>query len=430
MHDGDNLVADVTLPNFKNLNENKSNAGESVAHKKVLIIEDIGEMRLMLKSLMSSLGYSKIDIEPSGQAGLKRILEGRYDIVLSDFNLGGSIDGQQLLEVTRKTYALDHSTIFMMITADTAYEAVVSVLEYQPDSYLVKPFPPEAFIRRLGRVIQQKKAFHNLNQARLNKDWDQVIEEAKYIMSQHAPYAGLCLKSIGEALFAKGEYKQAKTHYMLITQKHKNLAWAYFGIAQCEMKLGATAAAAKNLETTINLSRHFLSAYDLLADACEEMDNLEEAQRALRSVLEVSPRSAERSKRLGDISAKLKDWSAAEQAYARVIRLSRDTVNETVDMYYDHLQAITNLIASGHEGSKTLNDKFKRSLTRLRIIGKASPVAVTNSFRIEVQQYVTRNHLGEAIKTWHNWHRLITQGKASPLTEAQEYTLKKRLGLV
>ncbi|SBS26603.1 Chemotaxis protein CheY [Marinomonas aquimarina] len=423
-------MADISIPDFKKVEPQKETSRNNVANKRVLIVEDIGEMRLMLKSLMSSLGYSKIDIEPSGQAALKRILGGRYDIVLSDYNLGGSIDGQQLLEITRKTYALDHSTIFMMITADTAYEAVVSVLEYQPDSYLVKPFPPEAFMRRLGRVIQQKKAFQNLNQARLHEDWDKVIEEAKYIMAKHAPYANLCLKSIGEALYAKGEYKQAKTHYMLVTQKHKNLAWAYYGIAQSEMAMGQFAGAAKNLETTIGLSRHFLSAYDLLADAYQQLDNLEQAQSILRTVLEVSPRSPERSKRLGEISVKLKDWFTAEQAYARIIRLERETINENVDMYYDHLQAITNLIASGQESDKTLNEKFKRSLTRLRIIGKESPVAVTNSFRIEVQQYVTRNHLGEAIKAWQNWHRLIQQGKASPLTEAQEYTLKKRLGLL
>ncbi|WP_245957959.1 response regulator [Marinomonas piezotolerans] len=422
-------MAEVTVPDFKNLNQSDEKKSDSNSNKRVLIIEDIGEMRLMLKSLMTSLGYSKIDIEPSGQAGLKRIMDGRYDIVLSDFNLGGSVDGQQILETTRKTYSLDHSTIFMMITADTAYEAVVSVLEYQPDSYLVKPFPPEAFIRRLGRVIKQKKSFEKLNQARKVQQWDEVISEAKAIMAHHKPYENLCLKSIGEALYAKGEYKAAKTHYMLITQKHKNLAWAYYGIAQCEMALESYAGAAKNLETTINLSRHFLSAYDLLADAHEKLGNLEAAQQALRTVLEVSPRSAERSKRLGDISSELNDWSSAEQAYSRVIRLSRDTADENVEMYYDHLQSITKLIASGAE-SKSLNEKFKRALIRLRIIGKASPVAVTNSFRIEVQQYVTRNHLGEAVKTWQTWHRLIKEGKASPLTQAQELTLKKRLKLL
>ncbi|MBE0472331.1 MAG: hypothetical protein IBX55_22830, partial [Methyloprofundus sp.] len=55
----------------------------NVSKKRVLIIEDIGEMRLMLKSLMTSLGYSNIDVEPSGQAAIKRILERPYDIVLS-----------------------------------------------------------------------------------------------------------------------------------------------------------------------------------------------------------------------------------------------------------------------------------------------------------------------------------------------------------
>ncbi|MCW4627788.1 MULTISPECIES: hypothetical protein [Marinomonas] len=35
----------------------------NTAKKRVLIIEDIGEMRLMLKSLMTSMGYSDIDVE-------------------------------------------------------------------------------------------------------------------------------------------------------------------------------------------------------------------------------------------------------------------------------------------------------------------------------------------------------------------------------
>jgi len=58
----------------------------------------------------------------------------KYDIVLSDYNLGGNIDGQHILETTRKNYSLDHSAIFMMITADTTYESVVSAVEYEPDS--------------------------------------------------------------------------------------------------------------------------------------------------------------------------------------------------------------------------------------------------------------------------------------------------------
>ncbi|WP_144011240.1 response regulator [Marinomonas posidonica] len=400
-----------------------------LSKKRVLIIEDIGEMRIMLKSLMSSLGYSKIDVEYSGQMAIKRILEKHYDVILSDFNLGGSVDGQQILETSRKNYAQDHSTIFIMITADTAYESVVSVLEYQPDSYLVKPFPPAAFFRRLEKVQKQKKIFEGINTARKLNEHEKMEAQAKAIMADYPHFANQCLKIIGESLYARGRYKDAKSHYMLIIQNHKNLAWAHFGIAQCEMKLGAVGAAIDKLEQTVELSRHFLSAYDLLAEAHEEQGNLEKAQSTIKRALEVSPRSNERCLRLAELSVKITDWETAEHAYSRIIRLTRDTINEKVEYYYEYLKCLTSMMNVVGDSAK-LADKFKRSLIRLRSFGKANPTAISNSFRIEIQQYLAREHTGEAIKAWHQWNRLIESGQASPLTEAQEHTLKKRLDLL
>lgn len=424
-------MADITVPTFTAIDapDSTSPKVESAQRtKKVLVVEDLAEMRFMLKSMMGSLGFTHIDVEPSGQQALKRILEGKYDIVLSDLNLGGSIDGQQILEVTRKTYALDHSTIFIMITADTMYESVVGVLEYQPDGYLVKPFPPEAFVRRLTRVITQKKAFTKINNARLKGDYESVEREARELMKANPAYISLCSKAIGESLFARGKYKEAKTHYMLITQKNKNLAWAWFGIAQCEQKLGALAAAAKNLEQTIALSRHFLSAYDLLADVYVAMKEPAKAQDVLKKVVEISPRVLERSQRLGRLSQELKDWETAESAFSRVVRLARDSSFDGPEIYYDHLKSVTDLIRHTEPSNKLL-DKFKKSLFRLRQFGKENPSALSNSYRLEIQQMLARNRRVEATRAWESWHRLIREGKATPLSDAQEMTLKKMLGL-
>ena len=81
-------MAEVTVPNFTDVTKQGSSQPTGNDKKRVLIIEDLGEMRIMLKSLMASMGYAKIDVEPSGQGAVKRILEGHYDIVLSDYNLG------------------------------------------------------------------------------------------------------------------------------------------------------------------------------------------------------------------------------------------------------------------------------------------------------------------------------------------------------
>ena len=400
-----------------------------ISKKRVLIIEDIGEMRIMLKSLITSMGYTNIDVEQSGQSALKRILERSYDVVLSDYNLGGSVDGQQILEASRKTYSQDYSNIFIMITADTAYESVVSALEFQPDSYLVKPFTPAAFFRRFERVQKQKKIFQVINDARKEGDFKTMESQAKAIMEKHPNYTSQCLKTIGESLYARGYYKEAKSHYTLVIGQNKQLAWAHFGIALCEHKLGAIVAAVAKLEQTINLSRHFMSAYDLLTDAYEELGNLKDAQTTMINALKVSPRSSDRVIRLAEISMQLQDWETAEQAYSRVIRLTRDTSHEKVEFYYEYLTCLTNLMTSGSESSR-LVDKFKRTLIRLRSFGKGNPAAISNSFRIEIKQHLARNHLGEAIKSWHQWSHLIKTEQASPLTEAQTYTLKKRLGLL
>ncbi|WP_421850123.1 response regulator [Marinomonas sp.] len=421
-------MADAIIPGVENTNSVQQEFID-LSKKRVLIIEDIGEMRLMLKSLVASIGYTNIDVEQSGQSALKRILERPYDVVLSDYNLGGSVDGQQILEASRKNYSQDYSNIFIMITADTAYESVVSALEFQPDSYLVKPFPPAAFFRRFERVQKQKKIFETINNARKENDFETMEAQAKIIMTQHPHFASQCLKTIGESLYARGHYKEAKKHYTLVTQKSKNLAWAHFGIALCELKLGAIVAAVKKLEYTINLSRHFLSAYDLLTDAYEELGNLEDAQATMISALKASPRSSERVIRLAQISMQLQDWPTAEQAYSRLIRLTRETSHEKVEYYYEYLKCLTNMMTSSSDNSK-LADKFKRTLIRLRAFGKTNPSAISNSFRVEIQQYLARDHVIEAVKSWKQWNRLIKSGQASPLTDAQKHTLKKRLGLL
>ncbi|WOD07882.1 hypothetical protein [Marinomonas sp. GJ51-6] len=124
----------------------------------------------------------------------------------------------------------------------------------------------------------------------------------------------------------------------------------------------------------------------------------------------------------------LKDWKNAEQAYSRVIRLTRETAFEKVEYYYDLLKCITYLMASTEDKTK-LTDKFKRILIRLRIFGKTNPAVVSNSFRLEIQQHLARNHQEAAVKSWMQWNHLINSKQASPLTDAQTYTLEKRLGL-
>lgn len=401
---------------------------DKVSEQRVLIIESIAEMRFLLKSLMTSLGYEKIDFELSSQSAIKRIEVIKYDIILSDYNVDNNIDGQQILEATRKYYQLDHPVIFMMITADSAYESVVSILEYQPDCYLIKPFPPAAFFERFDRVVKQRKVFDLAHQARKEKDYITLERVAKAIIKHYPQYSSQCLRVIGESIYERGEYTAAKEHYSMIIQRNNTLDWAHFGAAQCDIKLNSLDQAIERLKQTINLNKHLFSAYDLLADIYLDLNQEKNAQAIIIDALKVSPRSLERSLRLGKISINLKDWETAEQALYKASRGARDSNSDTPQLYYDYLKSITEMIENDIEAPRLI-EKFKRALTRLRRIGHSNPVVQTNSFRLEIQNLLARDNKKEAIKTWHTWGKLISYGEAEPITPEQEATLKKKLGL-
>lgn len=401
---------------------------EDLKKKSVLIIDDMNEMRLMLRSMVHSLGYTNIEVEGSGHSALKRIAAKRFDIILSDYNLGGRINGQQILETSRKKNLLGHSTIFIMITADTGFDSVVSAIEHRPDSYMVKPFTPATLNRRLHRIKRQKSIFSEVDELRANMNFEEMEIKAREILVQHPQYSSLCLKAIGEALIARQKYQAARTHYQRILKNNPEISWAHFGVAECDLKLKQPEEAIKSLEKTISLTRHFLPAYDTLTMTYEGLKNFKGAQKTLMASLDITPRSLARTKKLGKLSVKLKDWKIAEQAYSRVIRLTRDTQHEKIEYYYEHLKCLIALQENENQVPQ-LPEKLKRSLARLRILGRDNPTVISNSFRVEVQQLLNRERKEDAIRSWKQWKQLILNGKASSITPEQELTLKRKLGI-
>lgn len=415
------MILSTIVSEQENTMENKN--------KRVLIIDDMNEMRSMLKEIVISLGYSKekIDVEGSGQAAIKLIMNNYYDVVLSDYNLGGNINGQVILETVRKTYALDNTSIFIMITADVSYNCVINILEYEPDSYLIKPFTKADFIRRFNRIEKQKSIFFKLNNARKEKKYNKMQSMTKEIMISHPHFKNRCLKLEGESLLFQKKYKEAKEHYFMALEENKELYWAYYGIALCEIELGYISQAFNHLNYIIKYNKHFLSAYDALADLKIKLGEYESAQSTMLDLVKLSPYSLKRAERLGILSAKIQDWENVEKIYSHIIHLTKGTNKEKLSYYYSHLQSINNL-SEKEEPTIKLVERFKRSLSRLRHLGKDKPIVTTNSFRVEINQYLIRNHKEEARRSWNNWNDLIKKGQASPIKESQAIDIKKRLG--
>ena len=117
----------------ENTPSSQSSSTEDLKKRKVLVVEDFLNFRLTLRTMLKSFGISYIDDAATGEEAVQMMSSNKYDIILCDYNLGPGKDGQQVLEEARCCEYIDHSTVFIMVTAENTLEMIMGALEYQPD---------------------------------------------------------------------------------------------------------------------------------------------------------------------------------------------------------------------------------------------------------------------------------------------------------
>jgi two-component system, chemotaxis family, chemotaxis protein CheY len=107
----------------------------------ILIVDDSGAVRSVVRRLLTQLGFKNIDEAPNGEAALEKISEQHFSLVISDWNME-PMSGQVLLQNVRanKMYA---NLPFIMMTADPSIERIVQAKKAGVTSFINKPFRAE-----------------------------------------------------------------------------------------------------------------------------------------------------------------------------------------------------------------------------------------------------------------------------------------------
>ena len=104
----------------------------------ILIVDDSGAVRSVVRKLLTQLGFHNLDEASDGEVALAKISEKHFGLVISDWNME-RMSGQVLLENVRanKQYA---NLPFIMMTADPSIEKVVKAKHAGVTCFIKKPF--------------------------------------------------------------------------------------------------------------------------------------------------------------------------------------------------------------------------------------------------------------------------------------------------
>lgn len=117
----------------------------------ILVVDDYKTMLRIIRNLLKQLGFENVDEATDGSAALQKMRERPYGLVISDWNME-PMTGLQLLKEVRSDNGLKE-TPFIMVTAESKTENVITAKQAGVSNYIVKPFNAETLKTKLTAVI-------------------------------------------------------------------------------------------------------------------------------------------------------------------------------------------------------------------------------------------------------------------------------------
>jgi len=304
----------------------------SLKGKKVLIIDDFQEMRVMLRTMIEPLAPESIKLAQNGEDAIECMEATKFDIVFCDYNLGKGKDGQQVLEEAKHRALLAYSSIYVMATAENTSEMVMGAIDYLPDDYISKPFNRTVIHARLKKQLEKKENLSEISQALSVNNYKKAIQLCDKLLASKPSNRLDLLKIKGEQLSNLGEYEKAASLYEDIIEE-RDIPWAYLSLGKVRYFQENYDEALEVLEGLVKENSSNVAAYDWLAKTYEAMEDLDKAQEMLNIGIAKSPKSLLRQRNLAQVAYKNDDLETAQSAYEHAIQVGQHSCYKQADDY-------------------------------------------------------------------------------------------------
>lgn len=383
-----------------------------------LLVEDSQAMRAWLRTTIANAGGKKIDVADSYNDALYRIrTRGNYDVVLCDYILSDTRDGQQLLEEVRRQKLLPQSTLWIMITGERKYEQVFSAVELAPDDYLIKPITPDILHQRLGKAWDNRRALKGATDLFDAGNIEAALELCRAEMLNNPRHALGFQRIAGECMMLMEHFQEAYDHFEAILQEKPKLPWAKLGKARAFFHLDRYDETASIIEELIHDNPDYLHAHDLLAKVHEHKGDLEATKALLKLVLQKNPKSLTRQRNIARVAVATGDMQTAIDALALMHQHGRGS---SFVQPGDFCSYASMLVKSG---SKAAADRLEALSNNLRDFHKNDPAYTLSTKTVSYAGAVAAGKRDMAVEAYRQMKLALESAKAGGVEVDSEQSM-------
>jgi CheY-like chemotaxis protein len=133
--------------------------GTGLEALKVLIVEDNQHMRVLLRSLLGSVGMHDIHEAADGSAALTELAARRCDLILCDLAMN-PMDGLEFTrDVRRSKKSANPFVPIIMISGYTEKRRVEAARDAGVTEFLAKPITAQSLYSRIAEIMERPRAF-------------------------------------------------------------------------------------------------------------------------------------------------------------------------------------------------------------------------------------------------------------------------------
>ncbi|MCG7968410.1 MAG: response regulator [Candidatus Thiodiazotropha taylori] len=314
-----------------------------------LVVDDFGDMRSMMKNMLMACGVREIKLARNGNEAIELMEQERFDVVLCDYNLGAGRDGQQVLEEAKYRHLMGLGSVFVMVTAENTRDMVMGAVEYEPDSYLTKPFNKDFLKTRLEKLIAKKHDLLAIEEAVEKRNYAKAVAILDEKIAAKPANCNELRKIKGNILLNSDKLNEAKTLYQEVLAI-RELPWARLGLGKCNYLAQDFQQAIDEFQRIKSQNPNYTPAYDWLARSHKRANQLSEAEDILKEAVSISPKAVPRQQLLGEIALVNQHQDIAESAFTKAVQHGRHSVYKH-PANYANLARVT---ADNHDGPSAL----------------------------------------------------------------------------
>ncbi|MFZ7101483.1 MAG: response regulator [Peptococcaceae bacterium] len=116
---------------------------------KVLVVDDAGFMRMMIKDILNKNGFEVVGEAENGHKAIEKFQELRPDIVTMDITMP-ELDGIAAVKAIKQ---IDPAARILMCSAMGQQAMVIDAIQAGAKDFIVKPFKPERVLEAVSKAL-------------------------------------------------------------------------------------------------------------------------------------------------------------------------------------------------------------------------------------------------------------------------------------